>query len=148
MYNQTRMASSSQALHVRNKRLNQRRVSPVADVIKERATRTDVKFDDIMQMDLLLFFMSAILGSEYGRWYPQTFVYANSLTQFPFFQRASQHRHFEKLKIVLGLKSREEVLLKATEGFSKFEIRNWSDFAFSRITFQEALNLENLDKFK
>jgi hypothetical protein len=92
----------SPILDSRNRRLSMNRVSLFADVIKERATRSDLPFRDVMQADLLLHFYSLI---NPGQWYPQTLVYAGYGTRFPFFVKAEQHRHFESLRIVMKAES-------------------------------------------
>ena len=69
-----------------------RLLSPAAELIKRQATRTDISFEAIMEAELLVM-LAATLG-ENSRWYPQTLFYAGYGRVFPFFLRATQHKHF------------------------------------------------------
>ena len=51
-----------------------RLLSPAAELLKRQANRTDLRFTDIIQADLLTLMMAFIAPET--RWYPQTFHYA------------------------------------------------------------------------
>lgn len=71
-----------------NRSHNLRRLSPIADLIRERATRTDIVFRDVMQAELLLLVRAIVSGDV--MWYPHTLVFAGRGKRFPFFVRAIQ----------------------------------------------------------
>jgi hypothetical protein len=96
----------SRTLDNKKARLSLNRISLEADLLKERATRLDLTFRDIMQADLLIYVQSLLKQS---RWYPHTLGYAEHGTQFPVFVRAEQHRHFGFLKSILGVDSADEL---------------------------------------
>jgi len=101
-------------LDSRNKRLSMNRISLFADVIKERATRSDLPFRDVMQADLLLYFYSLVNPRQ---WYPHTLIYAEYGTRFPFFVKAEQHRHFESLRTVMKAESADDLRSRFTHAY-------------------------------
>jgi hypothetical protein len=60
---------------IRNTRLKLRRVSVTADLIKSRATRKDIDFKDVIQADLVAFYITDLRGGHFG-WFPRTSVYS------------------------------------------------------------------------
>ena len=135
--------SHSQALTDRIGRLKLNRISPVADLMKERSTRTDITFQDIMQSDLILFLKATI--SDF-RWYPQTLIYASYEGIFPIFARATQHKHFEKVKIIFGISSADELREKFKAGCERLKVDQWHQFTWnSDVSFANATNLDALD---
>lgn len=135
----------SKALAYRNKRLKLNRISPIADLMKERATRKDIPFGDIMQAELVVLLVSLL--SEAQHWYPQTLVYSGrGGTRFPFFVRAAQHKHFAKLKTITGISSGDELREKFKEGCEKHQIKNWTDLMFwADVSFWNSMNMDALD---
>ena len=83
----------------RNERLKLRRMSIVADLLKERSTRSDIPFRELMQADLVVFVAATVTDA---RWYPKTLIFAGHIAAFPLFLHATQHKNFEKLKISLA----------------------------------------------
>lgn len=90
----------SEALWNRNKRLLLNRLSPIADVIKGRAARTDIPFKDLMQADMVIF-VRALVTDE-CRWFPQTLVFAGYNEIFPLFARAEDKRQYQKIRKIFG----------------------------------------------
>lgn len=126
----------SQILGQRNERLNLRRLSPIADLIKERATRRAVPFKAIMQADAVLFVQSLV--SENKRWYPQTLVFAEYGVSFPLFQRAAQRKQFEKLSLIFGGGSATDLKAKVSEELPS--LRGYSVLHY--VDIGELLNVE------
>ncbi len=121
----------------------QRLLSPAGTLIKQQATRVDIPFKSIMEVDLLAL-LSAALG-EHMRWYPQTLVYAG-YGALPFFLRASQHKHFKKLTLITASQSADELRTKVKAGFERMNTNQWSDFSFhANVSFWAAANMEQLD---
>jgi hypothetical protein len=122
----------------------QRLFSPAAALLKRQATREDLRFESIMEADLLVFLATALYPSL--SWYPQTLFYTGYGNQFQFFIRAAQHKHFKKLAIITGIGTAEELKAKAKEGFDRMKIDKWSDFSFHmNVSFWNALNMDKLD---
>lgn len=102
----------------RNNRLNLNRLDLMADIHKERATRKDLPFVDVMQVEFVLFLRSVLRQGEEGifhsRWFPHSLLYASLRTSinvsFEVFARAQSKRYFDRMKIVLGVNSREELI--------------------------------------
>jgi hypothetical protein len=135
----------SEVLDNRNKRLKLRRISPIADQIKERATRGDTTFRDIMQAELIIF-LTAVL-SDGKSWYPHTLVYSSGgRTRFPFFIRATQHKNFARLSIITGIISGDELRKKFKEGYEQRQNNQWADLVFDAdVSFWDSMNMDALD---
>lgn len=136
----------SSALRHRNERLKLQRLSMVADVVKERATRKDIPFRDVMQAELVIF-LAALLSKD-KRWYPHTIVFAgHGRTRFPFFLRAAQHSSFDPLRIIYGVDSGDTLRQKYAEGYERHQINKWHDIRFwgGVSSFDELLNMKILD---
>jgi hypothetical protein len=119
--------------------------APAAELLKRQAGRKDLPFEDIMQAELLTLLMSFI--SPETRWYPQTLHYSSHHNGYPFFVRASQHKHFNKLAIVTGVNSANELKKKVKEGHERIGTSQWHDFHFER-NFWSSMNMEQLDTLK
>ena len=116
--------------------------SPVAELVKRQASREDLPFGDIMQAELLTLLMSFITPET--RWYPQTLHYASYSDGYPFFVRAAQHKNYEKLSVVTGIESADELREKVKEGHERLETDRWSTFHFER-NFWSSMNMDDLD---
>lgn len=99
----------------RNTRLNLRRLSLHADLIKERASDIPgINFKDIMQADFLLFLRDSLdkfnqgeTSKDWDRWFPLTLVYAEYRGRpFEIFARAQQKEYFDKLIRMLGVQNK------------------------------------------
>ncbi|WP_434047589.1 MULTISPECIES: toll/interleukin-1 receptor domain-containing protein [Sorangium] len=91
----------------RRQRLKLNRVSITADILKERATRTDVGFAELGETDLMLYLRSYLTRpqGQAGRvWYPYTAIYRGPDGGAPKLLRMSESRkYFDNLKMVLGV---------------------------------------------
>ena len=121
---------------------NRRFLSPAAELIKRQADRNDLAFGRIVEAELLVFLFSITTGAL--RWWPQTLHYA-SQSDFTFFVRAAQHRHFLNLATVIGIKDVEELKRKAKEGYEGSGISRSSDFFMSGSTPWAQLNVDAFD---
>jgi hypothetical protein len=121
--------------------------SPAAEIMKRHATRTDLPFESVIEAELLIFLAFAL--SEHSRWYPQTLFYAAYGKVFPFFIRASQHKHFKKLSIITGIETAEELRTKVKQGLERMRVDQWTDFSFhANVSFWNAMNMDKLDTVK
>ena len=119
-------------------------LSPAAALIQRQADRSDITFDAVMEADLMALLMAFVTPSI-RRWYPQTLHYAGYSRDFPFFVRAAQHRHFEKLAVVTGIGDADALRTAVQEGQERLRVREWSNFEFFNETFWEFMNMDNLD---
>lgn len=133
----------SETLEHRKTRLKLNRISIVADIIKERATHSDITFRDLIQAELVVFLV--MLLSTDHRWYPNTLAYAESYSRFPFFVRAAQHKYFERLRIITGVETGDELRKKFAEGCLRCGIRNWHIFFHIFFSLEEIMNINALD---
>ena len=102
-------------LKLRNEKLQLRRVSPTADLMKERAT-AGVTFAEIQQADAILYYISLFLPHRTWSdrlWYPETTCYP--IYEFPLINKAISKRFFDKLKILFDVNSKEELIAKVAE---------------------------------
>jgi hypothetical protein len=127
-----------------NRREKRRRVSPVADLIKERATRTDLDFTQVMQADLVIFLGSVVHPA--ARWYPQTIIYAGYGRQFLLFVRAARHRYFKNLCVITGMESADSLREVVKAGYERLGVNRWTDISWhSQLGPLEAMNPDKWD---
>lgn len=119
--------------------------APAAELLKRQADREDLPFGDVMQAELLTLLMSFITPET--QWYPQTLHYASHGNRYPFFARAAQHKHFNKLSIITGITSADELREKVKEGHERLGTGRWYNFHFER-NFWSSMNMDELDKLK
>jgi hypothetical protein len=132
----------SEALDYRNKRLKLNRISIVADILKERATRSDIKFLDLMQAELVLLLISLL--SNDNLWYPSIIIYA-AYVRFPFFIRCAQHKYFERLKLITSIETGDMLRKKFEEGCSRHVVNTWEVLFHSHISLSNLMNMKALD---
>lgn len=90
----------------RNKRLSKNRISIHADLIKDRTTFKSIKFDDLMQADLVIFIRACQLGYHY---WPVTLVFSiHNESTFEIFARACSKKYFDRMKKLFDVNSVEE----------------------------------------
>lgn len=134
----------SEVLTSWNRRENRRRLSPVADLIKERATRSDLDFKQIMQADLVIFL--AALVHQNARWYPQTVIYAGYGAQLPLFVRSARHGYFKNLAVITGIESADALREAVTKGYERMGVNRWTDITWhARLGPIEAMRLDKWD---
>lgn len=83
-------------------------LSPVGELLKRRSTRTDLRFEHVMQSDFVLYLRTVIHG---GRWWPHTLIYASWFFDRPFeiFARSQSESYFNRAKRALGVASADEI---------------------------------------
>jgi hypothetical protein len=120
--------------------------APAAELIKRQADRTDLPFSEIMQAELLVLLMAFITDGT--KWYPQTLHYSKHDGAFPFFLRATQHRHFQKLTKITGISSADQLREAVKAGHERLQVSRWHDFWLSDRPFWESMNMDALDTLK
>ena len=119
--------------------------SPAAELLKRHADREDLPFEDIIQGELLTLLMAFITPD--CQWYPQTLHYSSRGNDFPFFIKATQHTHFQKLAIITGIESADKLREKVKEGHTRLNVNQWHNSHFER-NFWSAMNMDKLDTLK
>ncbi|MBC8944719.1 MULTISPECIES: SEFIR domain-containing protein [Xenorhabdus] len=92
-----------ESLEHRNNRLELRRLSLHADLLKQRSKQSGIEFNYLIQADFILFMRSEIQeGDLYNRWFPNTGIYINRFYgALEVFARASSKTYFDKMKCIL-----------------------------------------------
>jgi hypothetical protein len=103
------------ALDLRNSKLNLRRASLQADLLRKRSERGICSFEGLMQADFFLY----VAGSARGwNWWPYSLVFARWHPTFEIFERAQSRAEFSRLLDVLGFKSSDD-FFRIFDGFAK-----------------------------
>lgn len=111
MVNFTVFRGNLSSLTRRNKRLNLGRLSLRADLLKERCVGIGIDFRQLLQADFVAFMRAEIESQDsYRRWWPETLLYVDyHNSSFEIFARAISKSYFEKVKVLLGIDSKEEL---------------------------------------
>jgi hypothetical protein len=115
--------------------------APAAEVIKRQAQRSDLRFDEIMQAELVVLMMAFITPDV--RWYPQTLHYMGHGSTFPLFLRAAQSDYFKQLSTITGIESADALRAAVLEGHRRLHVEGWQTLAWNR-SFSDAMNLNQL----
>ncbi|GAB2856652.1 TIR domain-containing protein [Hymenobacter ruber] len=112
-----------------NEKRQANRVSWVADKLKERATGS-YSFEELKQADIVLYFVGLLLhlDPEYKvRWFwkPETAAY--NYQGLPIFDKAVSKRHFDKIKCLFGVETKEELVAQVNQAQTSEYIRNWQN---------------------
>jgi hypothetical protein len=96
----------------RNKRLNLRQLSLRASILKQRCGGCGMEFRELIQTDFTLFIRSCLDKEGLDRyWWPETLVYAEYRpSAFEMFARCRSLSYFNKVKVLFGISSKEELL--------------------------------------
>lgn len=116
--------------------------APAAELIKRQADREDLPFSSILQAELLTLLMTFVIPDT--RWYPQTLHYSSHGSGYPFFVKCAQHKHFNKLSIITGIESADDLRSEVKEGHERLGVNQWRNFYFER-NFWTSMNMDNLD---
>jgi hypothetical protein len=127
---------------IRNKRLKLNRISLVGDMIVERADRDIVSLEQLIQADFLLCLRSIIdEGMLYSYWDPRTIIHSLKVNPpFDIFYRSHSMEYFDKLKQILDIDSKEQ-LVNAIEKLKSLGIFNYWR---SRIPLERIVNLNEI----
>ena len=118
---------------------------PVAELIKRQADRQDIKFESIMEAELVVLLMTLLTpGTD---WYPGTLHYTRHMHKFPLFLKATRHREFQQLAVLTGLDSADELREAVRKGQSDRQEKLSGHFRPGG-NFLGMMNLDNLDTLK
>jgi len=99
---------------IRNRRLNLHRTSVTADMLRAHSTRPDLKFDEVMQTDMLLYYLTELAGVDFP-WFPRTSVYNSRGASVEIFDKMVSRQQFERVKALFDVTSIKELEAKVTE---------------------------------
>lgn len=126
--------SYMKSLELRNNRLQLRRLSVRADLLKDRCKATIIEFRHLAQADFVLFMRSSIdaLASDggnarYQQWWPETLLFVREYEgSLEIFARGESASYFERMKVLLGVRSKSD-FEKVFEAFAaqKLYIPKW-----------------------
>lgn len=120
----------------RNQRLDLRRLSLVADTLKERCPATS-PFDELMQADFVLYLRDSLtcMTEQRRAWFPDTLVFAETrYGAFEMFARSASKEYLGTFDVALGqnFKSRVEKLIAAWKA-GTIQVPHWQHYSFSPI---------------
>ena len=146
-----RLRGYLETLNNRNKRLgNEVPNQPhhlMAELLRERATRSDIGIKELMQTDFVLWLRDELTADRLNIglvWFPYTLVFASHWhPPFELFVRAESTTYFDKLKVSLGTTSKEQItqLLQAFEDHER-ELPRFG--MFDVLSPSGLINLESL----
>ncbi len=105
--------NSLESIHTRNERLNNRQISPHADIIKERTQYSGIDFRYLIQADFLLFMRNEVLAVEWNdRWHPLIVMYSPYLSKDSpeIFIRAESSNYFNRIKGLLAINDKNDMI--------------------------------------
>ena len=113
-----------EAFRLRNDRLQLRRYSITADIVKQRADHPKYNFDKLKEYDTLLYYLAILKNKDanqvayhnWSRWWPYLTVY--SVHRLIILQKLVSKRYFEKVKPVFGVTSLADLKTKVQHAIS------------------------------
>ncbi|WP_431296265.1 hypothetical protein [Rahnella sp. PAMC 25559] len=96
-----------------------------------------------MQADLIATLMSLIEKNRY--WYPQTIYYAKHSQKYPFFIRATQHKHFKKLLELTGYQDAGKLKSAITESIERGKRDYTLGSSFRGLSYPKVFNMDKWD---
>lgn len=122
------------SLEHRNKRLELRRLSLRADLLKDRCNSTGIEFRYLMQADFVAFMRAEVEAeNEYKRWWPETLLYLGHFNgAFEVFARSVSKAYFDNAKDLIAIetvKDLEPLLMSYQDGSRK--LPRWQFEGFS-----------------
>jgi len=132
------------SLDQRNTRLETRRLSLRADLLKERCHGTGLDFRFLMQADFVAFIRADISASDdFSRWWPETLLYVGHYgSSFEIFARAKSKKYFNRVKAILGIESPSD--LSALLNSYKQGRRNLPRWEYESFSPSDLLGYESL----
>ena len=122
------------SLEHRNQRLKLRRLSLRANLLEQCSKGLGLEFRHIMQADFILFLRDHLdRPDDQWHWWPETLLYVGRYSgAFEIFARCKSKAYFDKVKIVFGVESKEEIehLLEMFES-DKQRLPRWKFESFS-----------------
>lgn len=136
---------------IRNKRLNLRRISVTADLIKQRADRKDIKFDQIIETDLILHYLTELEKDDHP-WFPRCSVYNPKFGEkIELFDRMVSMKHFNNVKAlfeVSDVNGLQEKISKYKERVEQGQRQYIDSWDYNIPLLEKIIDLESIGKTK
>lgn len=122
-------------------------ISPIGEIIIQRATHPGYDASALIQADLLIYMLMYFydIVDDYKVWYPDTYPYIRP-DKIPFLRRLRQKSHFEEVKSLFGVKDSEEMKQKVI-GFIQYTKENFRHNGRSGISGLSYLEPEEINKY-
>jgi TIR domain len=134
----------------RKRRLELRFHSVTAQIVKEQASYQGIRFDDLVETDLILYLRGILHspGETWGHdyWRPRTAPYTEYRGVLSLFAKASAHRVFEGIRILLGVENKDDLKSRLESARERGEVPGRSPFSYYNI--ETLINLDGLDTSK
>jgi len=122
-----------ESLEHRNKRLNLRRLSVRADLLKERTNGTGIELRHLLQADFVAFMRGEVEAKGgYAWWWPETLLYLGHFgSPLEIFARSVSRAYFNRAKILLAIETAKDLepILKSYEDGSR-RLPSWGSVSF------------------
>ncbi|MCB6062366.1 SEFIR domain-containing protein [Flavobacterium psychrophilum] len=111
-----------------------------------------IRKNDMVFADLLCYYLGDLFKTKDrgDTWFPTTYLYKEGHNNFDFFERLSSERHFEKVKLIFDVTTKEELirLLNESKESKKGQNRDrYNSSGFDSIPFlYEIINIEEIGK--
>lgn len=147
MYSFAEFRQYLESFEHRNRRLQLRKLSLRAEVLKDRAAGTGIEFSRLMEADFILFVRNYNDNPEADwHWWPETLLYAHDISgPLELFARSRSAAYFNSMKIVVGFKTRSDVD-KILETFKNAGRRfpSWEFHSFDPSRLMDIKNLATI----
>lgn len=118
----------------RNQRLNLKRLSLRADLLKNRCAGTGIDFRHLLQADFVAFMRAEVeTHDDFKSWWPETLIYLDHFNSpFEIFARSISKSYFNKSKVLLSIDAPKdlELLLKSYQDGSR-QLPRWDFYRFN-----------------
>ena len=128
---------------IHKQKINSNLITIFGEKIKERAQHKVIEFADLMFAESLLYFTMSLQGQLY-EWYPRTLVYRRRSETFDFYVRLKSKSHFERVKSLFGVQTREEYKSLVEKAIARHAQENRSG-GWNEHNFPSIASLANLD---
>lgn len=133
----------------RNKRLQLRRVSIAADLLKKRSTHSKYTFDKLKECDAILYYISLMLPQNtsisWSHWFPHITTY--EMRYSPIIERFISQSFFEKVKYLFAVDSIVDFKEKVTKT-SKLNIDRVDRMYYGFPYLQNVFNFDTIGTLK
>ncbi|MGZ5443685.1 MAG: SEFIR domain-containing protein [Thermoanaerobaculia bacterium] len=127
-----------QALLRRGEQRQRRFVYEVAELVRDRATRTDLTLTDVAQADFVAFLYSRVNCME--AWRPHAALYAPNYQPLPLFLRASSARVFADVATLFGVADVADLREKLRKNIDTPWARHWEGLEIETLMNDRALS--------
>jgi hypothetical protein len=126
-----------QSLVQRGEQQRQRFIYLVADLVKQRANRTDLTLADLAQADFVAFLYSRVNDME--TWRPHAALLAPDYRPFPLFLRATSQRVFGEVAVMLGVSTVDDLRQRLGNNVDAQWLQHWEGLEIDTLMNDRAL---------